>query len=406
MFENIIGQAATLATLRQELREGSFPAAALLHGPPFCGKLSTALEITRVLTCAESGEWACGCPSCRKHRLLVHPNTLLLGQRYFELEIAAAADVLRRAPRRSALYLYIRAVRKLTRRFDPVIWEGEENKLRPLEPALAEVEERLDRLAEARGPGEAQELGLSQRDVQTALVKIQSLVRPLLRGVSADTVPVAHLRRAAAWLHRSSLVEGSARKVVIVENADRMQDASANSLLTLLEEPPAAAHLILTTTRRGSLIPTILSRLRPYLLRERGAAEERQVLERIFQEQGAGGLREYFLGFRDVNPQQLQGLARRFVEALGPRPEAGGEQAELLEELRTRCTAGGRSFATSFLEEVQRERLRLLSEGGGEASALRRESSALRWALEALEGYNQSPALALEALFYTLRGRG
>ena len=62
-----------------------------------------------------------------------------MGWRYFDLEIAAAADVLRRTRQLSAQYLFVRAVRKLTRRFDPILWEGEESKVRRVEPALAEM---------------------------------------------------------------------------------------------------------------------------------------------------------------------------------------------------------------------------------------------------------------------------
>jgi DNA polymerase-3 subunit delta' len=413
MFENIIGHSGTLSTLTQELQQGCFPSAAVLHGPPFCGKLSTALEIARVLTCSATGEWSCGCSACRKQRLLVHPNTLLLGSRYFELEISAAADVLRRVPRRSSQYLFIRAVRKLTRRFDPVIWEGDENKIRPLESALTEVEERLDALADGRVSEEAQELTLAAGTVEAHLEKIQALVPQLARALSSDTVPVGHLRRAAGWLHLTSLTgtgEGGTRKVVIVENADRMYDASSNSLLKLLEEPPPEAHLILTTTRRGSMIPTVVSRLRPYALRERTPGEERQVLERIFQEQAAAyrGLREYFLYRQEVNPQQLELLARRFVEAAGSPDQEGADargQVPVLDEIGPLLSSrNARSFVISFFDEVLREQLRLLREGTADPWRARRWRRALRTSQEAIESYNQQPALTVESLFYTLRG--
>jgi DNA polymerase III gamma/tau subunit len=43
MFENIIGQAAAVSALRGELAQGKFPRSALFFGPPYAGKLSTAL---------------------------------------------------------------------------------------------------------------------------------------------------------------------------------------------------------------------------------------------------------------------------------------------------------------------------------------------------------------------------
>ena len=74
MFENIIGQREITATLRAELTEGRYPRSTLYFGPAYCAKLSTALEVARVLTCREGrGEWSCECPSCRVQRELAHP---------------------------------------------------------------------------------------------------------------------------------------------------------------------------------------------------------------------------------------------------------------------------------------------------------------------------------------------
>jgi DNA polymerase-3 subunit delta' len=53
--------------------------------------------------------------------------------------------------------------------------------------------------------------------------------------------------------------EGKAR-VFLVDEADKLNDASANALLKVLEEPPKTSHLILITARPAMLLPTILSR--------------------------------------------------------------------------------------------------------------------------------------------------
>lgn len=53
--------------------------------------------------------------------------------------------------------------------------------------------------------------------------------------------------------------EGKAR-VFLVDDADRLNDASANALLKILEEPPPTSLLILITARPAMLLPTIRSR--------------------------------------------------------------------------------------------------------------------------------------------------
>ena len=49
--------------------------------------------------------------------------------------------------------------------------------------------------------------------------------------------------------------EASAR-FLIVNDAEKMNDAAANALLKTLEEPPATTHIFLLTSRVDSLLPT------------------------------------------------------------------------------------------------------------------------------------------------------
>jgi DNA polymerase-3 subunit delta' len=53
--------------------------------------------------------------------------------------------------------------------------------------------------------------------------------------------------------------EGAAR-IFLIDEADKLNDSSANALLKVLEEPPRTSHLILITSRPAVLLPTIRSR--------------------------------------------------------------------------------------------------------------------------------------------------
>jgi DNA polymerase-3 subunit delta' len=53
--------------------------------------------------------------------------------------------------------------------------------------------------------------------------------------------------------------EGTAR-LFIIDDADRLNDSSANALLKVLEEPPHTSHIMLLTSRPAMLLPTIRSR--------------------------------------------------------------------------------------------------------------------------------------------------
>jgi DNA polymerase-3 subunit delta' len=66
--------------------------------------------------------------------------------------------------------------------------------------------------------------------------------------------------------------EGKAR-VFIVEDADKLNENSANALLKILEEPPPTSHVILLTSRPAWLLPTIRSRCQVIRFSPLAAAE-------------------------------------------------------------------------------------------------------------------------------------
>ncbi|HVO37772.1 MAG TPA: hypothetical protein VMV03_01980, partial [Spirochaetia bacterium] len=350
MFENIIGQESTLTALRSELAQGSFPRSVLFFGPAYSGKLSTALEAARVLTCREGkADWACECSSCRSQKELLHPYTLLLGSRYWDVEIASAADSLLRNEKPPTQYLFLRAVRKLTRRFDPAIWEAEDSRMRAAQEKVASIEEMLLDVTPGRELGPKKQLASTLESIITACVQLASLAR-------GETISIGQVRKLSSWAH---VTAGGSRKVAILENAERMQESARNALLKLLEEPPAGVHLILLSTRRAAIIPTVLSRLRPYPFEQRPREQEAAVLTRIFRSEGGQfeSLRAFFLAWKEINPERLSALSRRFMEAvLDPEGNGGdilGELAELLpSERRGGRDRGQKEAVISFLEEL------------------------------------------------------
>ncbi len=50
------------------------------------------------------------------------------------------------------------------------------------------------------------------------------------------------------------------KRIFVINDADKMNESSANALLKTLEEPPSTTHLILVTSRPDALLQTILSR--------------------------------------------------------------------------------------------------------------------------------------------------
>ena len=116
----------------------------------------------------------------------------------------------------------------------------------------------------------------------------------------------------------------SKNKICIVEDADRLTEAAANSFLKLLEEPPAGWLIILLASSEDKLLTTILSRVvklrfNPLavanvkqLLLERGVdANSSEVLARISE--GSVGTA---LNLNEQNALEYRQTALSFLEAL------------------------------------------------------------------------------------------
>lgn len=338
MFENIIGHRITTTVLRDEVAAGRLPRAILLSGPAYSGKLSIALELARALACARAGDWGCACDPCLRHRDLSFPYLVLMGWRYWEVEVRAAADLLQRSESAAACYFFVRAVRKLTRRYDRLLWEGEETRLRSAAGPVSELNELLEGLTPDLPAGA----------LQKRCAKIETQVGKLAATVKTDNVPISQIRNVERWLHLSA--PGS-RKVVILEHAEGIQESSRNALLRLLEEPPAGVHLMLLARRPDALIATLRSRLREYALRERSIPQQREVLRRIFrrEQEQVASLRDYFLTWQEFDAELLTGQVTRFLAAATEPPPAGQRWIA--------GPPGGYAHAAGLPERLERERL-------------------------------------------------
>jgi DNA polymerase-3 subunit gamma/tau len=397
MFDNIIGQKYAISSLEQSVKDATMARAMLFYGPQYAGKLSTALELGRVLTCdTGKGDWSCSCASCRKQRLLVHPDILMLGTRDFDSEIAASGDVLLRIHKKSAQFLFIRACRKLSRRFDGLLWEGDDTKMRAFSPLVSELEELVDALS---FKGEQTDYTHTEQSIK----KIVELSVKLSSVLKSDNIPINQVRKATTWAHLSS---GGSAKLIIIENADRMLESSRNSLLKLLEEPPRNVSIVLLSTRKDAIIKTILSRVRPYCFAERTKEEQKEILTRIFHEDTGefGALREYFLAWKSMNPSLFATLSAKFIEHLSADKKLEPDIAEEMEELF--ATKADKTVFFTFAEELSfrlHEMILAPDCPAGRVSLVETWFTILRDTVSSVEQLNLGPKNVLVSLFYRMR---
>jgi DNA polymerase-3 subunit gamma/tau len=426
MFENVLGQPA-LSQLASDICGGTLAPSILFSGPDASGKGSAALELGRALSCEhDAAPWNCSCPACARHRRLIHPDILILGPRDFSAEIAASSAAFLRDPSvQAARFLFVRSVRKLLARFSPALWENDP-RINKLNPLIQSLDENLDDL---QGGGDAQK-------ITDAILKTGFKLEA--EGMGA-LIPVDQIRRAAWW---SRLAPQGKRKLLVIENADRMRDEARNSLLKILEEPPDTVTIVLATAHHEALLPTVISRLRPYRFIARDRDTETAVIRKIFRDPReqtfppGGILRRYLDSFLPGSGETLHPLAALFAASvvrgaavtlehsgaaldeasasLGAYCAAIAEKAGLgkpLEDakaLAAKVLDGADKFEVrSRFSRFLRSLLVLAGEGLGaspDAIACRDMwRAAAQDADTAVGTYNLSPAMALERLIFELR---
>ena len=386
MFENIIGQNRVVGEIEKALTRGALPGALLFSGEHYSGKISAALELARILTCTGDRSWNCGCKSCENQRLLLHPYIQILGSSFFMEEISACADILKESQPVYARYMFIRAVRKLLKRFDPVLWEGNEPKFKQVGGSAVKAEELL------RGIPVEGELPSSPKFDKT-VDRIVAECRKISDSYNSDNIPIDQIRRINSWAHTAS----ESVKIIIFENADSMGESSRNSILKILEEPPSNCYFILTTSRKGAIIPTILSRVRVFNFKSRTEGEANEVIRRIFREQKQDyrSVREYFLG-RKADTEPLKTLASDFTYSILSREK--GRNIGNVGNFKD--VYGQKRLFILFIEEsIEIIRSRLL-DGSLDPQRAGKLNELFREALVRREQYNQSSQIVLESLYY------
>jgi len=312
MFENIIEQGAVLQ-IRDDIKNNRVAPSMLFFGPRGSAKSSSALELARIQSCEKDASWKCACLSCERHRYLENDDLLVLGNRSFSAEISACNNAfLKDISNQGAKLLFIRSLRKLLLRFSPVLME-DDPKLSKVSGVLQSIDEKLSEFISANVLEKNTAEKLSTSIIKDAI----TLENDGLSGI----IPIGQIRKASYWCR---LAPNGKRKTLIIENADNMREEGRNSLLKLLEEPPASVSIILTSQNREAIMPTILSRLRPYRFLNRSEEKEREVLRRIFMlseteynaVSGSSLVNSYLDSYLPRNSEKLESLAAWFLVSL------------------------------------------------------------------------------------------
>lgn len=200
-FRDVIGQDEIKKKLIQTVADGRISHAQLFAGPEGSGSLALALAYAQFISCTNKQEAdSCGvCPSCNKYLKLIHPDL------HFVFPVNTTEAVTKKEPVS-----------------DDFIFKWREMLLEDPYPTLFGWYERI---------------GIENKQGIINVRESAEIIRKLnLKTFESDY------------------------KIMIIWLPEKMNLASANKLLKILEEPYENTVFMLVTESPGQIIPTILSR--------------------------------------------------------------------------------------------------------------------------------------------------
>lgn len=235
-FQEVIGQEDAKERLRMLVQENRVPHAMLFCGPQGCGKMALAMAFASYLLCSnkENGD-SCGhCPQCAMTRKWSHPDL------HFTYPVIKAA--------------------------------GTSSDYKPVSDDFAREWHRL--------------LG------ESPYFTIDHWLREIGAGNQQAIITVRESDEISRKLSLKSSQGGY--KVSLIWLPERMNEASANKLLKLIEEPPSQTVFLLVSEEPVLLLETIRSRTQRFDMR----AIETQAIEQTL------------IGQRGIDAPQAHRIAR------------------------------------------------------------------------------------------------
>ena len=222
-FSEVIGQSDAHRRLTKLVDEGRVPHAMLFCGPPGCGKMAMAMAFASYLLCGNRHDGdSCGtCPQCVMLRKWAHPDL------HFTFPVIKPA--------------------------------GSSSDYTPVsDDFISEWHELL-----TGGPYFTIEqwLGMAGATTQQAIITV---------------------KEADAVTHKLSLRSSQGGyKVSLIWLPERMNEATANKLLKIIEEPPSQTVFLMVSEQPNMLLETIRSRTQRFDMTRIGTGEIEEALVRL-----------------------------------------------------------------------------------------------------------------------------
>ena len=258
MFENLRRSQPDLSDqLTYQIQSNTFSQVNLFGGSRYSLRMTTALEVSRVLSCTGDKRDDCNCEHCRQFRLLNTSNVVIISQRDHQSVIETAINSFVRLRNDFSRQFLIRNIRILLLQYHGSLMFSGQNKTQSANyDAASEVNDLLLALA-----GNKQEI--TEKEAKAVAQNLRTALKSLyVASRKNTTISVNQVRSLDEWIRETSM--GSQKRFIIIESLEQTNASARNSLLKMLEEPPSDVYFFLISEYPGRIMQTILSRVRKY----------------------------------------------------------------------------------------------------------------------------------------------
>lgn len=267
VFENIIGQKKVTSLLSNDIISGTLPNSLIFHGDNSTGKLTTALEVVKILNCKGNGAHECSCPNCKRIESLDFEGLIYLSRRNFYFYIIEYA----KSYKNSGDKKYLKKMLKYTKlQFLPL-----QDFL--IKDVFADAEKKLIQSFSE----DIYDIMSKDRLDNDMIDKITNAISEINVLYKKQNIPVDAIRATLDWTY---INQPDINRCVIIDQIDYLEDSSRNILLKRLEEPSRNLFFILIAENKNRIIQTILSRCRAFYFQKIGESETAEVLQNEFGE--------------------------------------------------------------------------------------------------------------------------
>lgn len=395
MFNNIIGQDNLIKLFEIEISKNSLNNSIIFHGPKYSGKLTTALELTRILNCEKNKDNNCNCNNCTRIREINFEGLIFLSRRNYYFLLNEFINSYKKNNKIFFLDNIIKIIKLISLPLQDFLIQNTFN-----ESEKREFSINLEKLSEIIFKDK---INPNELDAVLEIIKNMNTLYKTLN------IPIDIIRNMLNWTYISL---PGINRVVIIDHVDYLEKSSQNILLKRIEEPSPNLFFILIAENKNNIAKTILSRCRCYYFKRISEEDTKKIIYLNFNEkQNYKTLEDFLLRDFEISKENIIPVIIKLINLTFSKEVPISEISLFLNSFKDKNYVKKMLFEINCI--IEREILRrdagFVKESEVEILAkisyynLKMINNLIFDKYKKIDLFNLNPILVLEGIFYPLK---